>query len=115
MQDVRRLNEAEQLELAESLRSAGVNLGSRSKLRLLADADAAADHGLDLTATGANAPPRQMQEDQPSNAEASKPDTYDHDCYYIAVAASPSKGAVGSRAGRAHTPRRVTAGNGWLL
>ena len=44
MRDVERLSEPEQLELAESLRSAGVNLGSRSKLRLLADADAAADH-----------------------------------------------------------------------
>ena len=71
---MRRLNEAEQLELAESLRSAGVNLGSRSKLRLLADADAAADHGLDLTATGANVSPRQMQEDQPASAAAAKSD-----------------------------------------
>jgi hypothetical protein len=70
MRDVERLNEPEQLELAKSLRSAGVNLGSRSKLRLLADADAAADHGLDLTATGANVSPRQMQEDQLAGAAA---------------------------------------------
>jgi hypothetical protein len=37
MEDVRQLNEPEQLELADSLAAAGVNLGSRSKLRLLAD------------------------------------------------------------------------------
>ena len=71
---MRRPNEPEQLELAESLRSAGVNLGSRSKLRLLANADAAADHGLDLTAAGGKVPPRQMQEEQPASAAAAKSD-----------------------------------------
>ena len=74
MQDVRRLNEPEQLELAESLRAADVSLGSRSKLRLLANGDAAADHGMGIMGTGANATPRQMQEDQPSNAAAAKSD-----------------------------------------
>jgi hypothetical protein len=73
MHDVGRLNAPEQLELAESLWSAGVNLGSRSKLRLLANADAAADHGLGVMGTGANVPPRQMQENQPASAAASKP------------------------------------------
>ena len=38
VQDVRLLNVPEQLELAESLRASGVNLGSRSKLRHLSDA-----------------------------------------------------------------------------
>ena len=38
MQDVRLLNTPEQLELAESLRTAGVGLGSRSKLRRLSEA-----------------------------------------------------------------------------
>jgi hypothetical protein len=65
--------------------------------------------------TGANASPRQMQQDQPSNTEASKPDTYDHDCYYIAAVASSSKGVVGSRAALAERTLRVTAANGWLL
>ena len=74
MQDVRRLNEPEQLELAESLRAADVNLGSRSKLRLLANADAAADCGLGMMSTGANVSPRQMQEDQPASAAAAKSD-----------------------------------------
>ena len=37
MQDMILLNGPEQLELAESLRAGGVTLGSRSKLRLLAD------------------------------------------------------------------------------
>jgi hypothetical protein len=37
MQDVRLLNKPEQLELAESLREEGVNLGSRSKLRRLSE------------------------------------------------------------------------------
>jgi hypothetical protein len=55
MQDVRRLNALEQLELVESLKVADVNLGSRSKLRLLANADAAAEHSLGIMGTGANA------------------------------------------------------------
>jgi hypothetical protein len=38
MQDVRLLNTPEQLELAVSLRTAGVGLGSRSKLRRLSEA-----------------------------------------------------------------------------
>jgi hypothetical protein len=37
VQDVRLLNMPEQLELAESLREEGVNLGSRSKLRQLSE------------------------------------------------------------------------------
>ena len=74
MQDVWRLNAPEQLELADTLKAAGVDLGSRSKLRLLANADAAADHGLRVMATGANAPPRQMQADQPSSTAATKSD-----------------------------------------
>ena len=37
VQDVRLLNLPEQLELAESLREQGVNLGSRSKLRRLSE------------------------------------------------------------------------------
>ena len=47
MKNVRQLNEPEQLELAESLTAAGVNLGTRSKLRLLADggAPAVCGHG----------------------------------------------------------------------
>ena len=92
-----------------------MSLRSRSKLRLLASADAAADHGMGVMGTGANASPRQMQQDQPSNTEASKPDTYDHDCYYIAAVASSSKGMVGSRAALAERTLRVTAANGWLL
>jgi hypothetical protein len=72
MQDVRRLNAPEQLELAESLRAADVSLGFRSKLRHLANGDAAADHGLGIMGTGANAPARQMQEEQPSSAAAAK-------------------------------------------
>ena len=72
MENVRRLNAPEQLELVESLKEAGVDLGSRSKLRLLANAEAAAaNHVLDLTATSAKIPLRQMQ-DQSSNASASK-------------------------------------------
>jgi hypothetical protein len=74
MQDVGRLNEAEQVELAESLKAAGVKLGSRSKLRLLADADAADDAALGVIGAGANAPPRQMQETQASSAASSKSD-----------------------------------------
>jgi hypothetical protein len=74
MQDVQRLNAPEQLELAESLRAADVSLGSRSKLRHLANADAAADNGMGIMGSGANAPPRQMQKDQPTSAAASKSD-----------------------------------------
>ena len=37
VQDVRLLNVPEQLELAESLRLEGINLGSRSKLRRLSE------------------------------------------------------------------------------
>ena len=44
VQDVRLLNVPEQLELAESLREEGVNLGSRSKLRRLSEEPAEAGY-----------------------------------------------------------------------
>ena len=77
MHDARRLNKPEQLELAGSLKAADVNLGSRSKLCLLAaNVRGVADHDLDLVAAISNtkAPRRQLQ-DQPPTAAASGTDS----------------------------------------
>jgi hypothetical protein len=73
MHGVRRLNKPEQLELAGPLKAADVNLGSRSKLRLLAaNARGVADHDLDLVAAISNAEaPRRQPQDQPPTTAAS--------------------------------------------
>jgi hypothetical protein len=71
-QDLRRLNELEQLELAECLKHAGVSLGSRSKLRSWAAADTtrvARGHSLDIPT--ARAKIWRRVQDQPSSAATS--------------------------------------------
>jgi hypothetical protein len=110
MQDIRRLNEPELLELAESLQSAGVNLGSRSKLRLLAHVDAAADHALDLMAIGTGAPLRQMQ-DQPTSAATAKSDGGGFSVETLAIMVTALLGLASYRPssrGTRRTRRRIT-------
>ena len=63
VEDVRRLNGPEQLELAESLKAAGVNLGSRSKLRQLAA-------GFGVMIDDHAAALRQVQEDTPASSKS---------------------------------------------
>jgi hypothetical protein len=79
MRDVRRLNDPEQLELVESLKTAGVNLGSRSKLRLLASVNAnmraAVDFDQGLVMATVAKPHRRKAQDQPLTAATSKADS----------------------------------------
>ena len=77
MQDIRLLNVPEQLELAESLRDAGVNLGSRSKLRRLSDSNHEERSGMhdgntiNISAEGKPSA-RRVQEEPSASAGAEK-------------------------------------------
>jgi hypothetical protein len=77
MQDIRLLNAPEQLELAESLRDAGVNLGSRSKLRRLSDSNHEERSGMhdgntiNISAEGKPSA-RRVQEEPSASAGAEK-------------------------------------------
>ena len=77
MQDIRLLNAPEQLELAASLRDAGVNLGSRSKLRRLSDSNYEARSGIHddntiiISAEGKPSP-RRVQDESSASAVTDK-------------------------------------------